>query len=93
MGRDERGMTQTTSERFCPTMDIALLRAVCMCRPIGEHRHFHMLSILHALDAADKRVPLTPEDVWNKLHEYYNLEGLNEMVCTLDTGADAGRVE
>lgn len=61
--------------------DVALLRAISVFRPVGEHRHFHMVSILHALDGAPKAQPSdgSSASVWAQLHKYYDLRGLDEM--------------
>lgn len=61
--------------------DVALLRAISVFRPVGEHRHFHMVSILHALDGAPeaKQANRSSASLWARLHDFYDLRGLDEM--------------
>ena len=71
-----------TSSTWDDAAEIALLRCISLYRPLGLDRHFHMVCLLNALDAmsgnSDSR-DLLPCHVWDKLGEYYNLEGLNEQ--------------
>lgn len=65
--------------------EIALLRAVSNYRPLGLHRHFNMISIVHALrdtpseDGTPREPPSVPA-IWAKLGQFYDLDGLNELV-------------
>lgn len=60
--------------------DVALLRAISLFRPIGEHKHFHMVSILHALEGAPgAQAEGSGPSVWARLQDYYDLQGLEEM--------------
>lgn len=74
--------TNTSSSTWDDAAEVALLRAISLYRPLGIDRHFHMVCILNALGAmADKPGlrDILPVHVWDKLGEYYDLEGLNEQ--------------
>lgn len=75
-GEDDHGATASSAQH-----DVALLRAISVFRPVGEHRHFHMVSILHALDGAPEtqQADESSASLWTRLHDYYDLRGLNEM--------------
>ncbi|KAL4402032.1 esa1-associated factor [Malassezia pachydermatis] len=81
---------QASTSTWDTSSDVALFRAISIYRPVGEHRHFHMISILQSLEAARESqslpidTPLHASDVWSKLEEFYELHGLNE----LDEGSD-----
>ncbi|PKI84156.1 hypothetical protein MVES1_002140 [Malassezia vespertilionis] len=73
-----------------PALEIALLRAISFYPPIGYNRHFNMVSILGALQAAqlevpsdapgsNRHAPLSAKSVWQHLETLYDLEGLNEL--------------
>lgn len=71
-----------TSSAWDDAAEIALLRCISLYRPLGIDRHFHMVCILNALEAMSGNPDLRdllPCHVWDKLGEYYNLEGLNEQ--------------
>ncbi|EEB09581.1 histone acetyltransferase complex subunit Eaf7 [Schizosaccharomyces japonicus yFS275] len=75
----ETGLSHSsTTSAWTVEEETALLRAICMgLRPVGVHRHFHMLNILRQLNAKSqhKRV----QDVWSKLESLYNLKGFEEI--------------
>lgn len=65
--------------------ETALLRAISQFRPLGVHRHFNMISIVHALHAhaaehGGAQAAPTVEAIWAKLRDFYDLDGLNELV-------------
>ena len=60
--------------------EICFFRAVMRSRPVGMHRHFHVLSIKHAVEQGTGQT-LSVDDVWDKLHSCYNLEILESLVC------------
>ncbi|WFC96095.1 hypothetical protein MBRA1_002751 [Malassezia brasiliensis] len=69
--------------------ETALLRAISQFRPLGVHRHFNMISIVHALHAhatehGGAQAAPTVDAIWAKLRDFYDLDGLNE----LDEGSD-----
>lgn len=60
--------------------EIQFFRAIMRARPVGIHRHFHMMSIKAALDKEiGQDVPI--EAIWRKLESCYNLEALEALVC------------
>lgn len=62
------------------------LRAISVYRPVGEHRHFHMIAVLQAMSNV-RGSPLgdeSAEDAWAKLNEYYDVDGLNDMEGSSD---------
>lgn len=64
--------------------EIALFRAVTRARPIGLHRHFHMMSmLLHILRETGQMVD--GAEVWQKLRGMYDLDTLNDLVSGCGT--------
>ena len=66
--------------------ETALLKAVSSYRPVGNHRHFNMISIVQALyhALADDDLPFqltSTSEIWFKLADFYDLEELNNIVC------------
>lgn len=70
-----------TPPHFLDTVEgeIALLRGITQARPVGLHRHFHVLAILQSIKQETGQ-HVTAEDVWTKLGTLYNLEALEELV-------------
>ncbi|EIW81075.1 hypothetical protein CONPUDRAFT_33822, partial [Coniophora puteana RWD-64-598 SS2] len=56
--------------------EISFFRSVSRARPIGVHRHFHVLAIRNAI-LRDTGHPLKVERIWEKLRECYDLDGLD----------------
>lgn len=83
--------TNTSSSTWDDAAEVALLRAISLYRPLGIDRHFHMLCILNALGAMSGEPgsrDISPCHVWDKLGEYYDLEGLNEQEDAYDDDDD-----
>ena len=60
--------------------EIHFFRSLMRSRPVGVHRHFHVLSMQAAIEKGVKQtVPI--EDIWRKLEECYNLDMLEALVC------------
>jgi MRG-binding protein len=62
--------------------EVALFRAVMRARPIGIHRHFHLLAIIDAI-RRDTGVLVTSEQIWAKLNTLYDMDALEDLVRTL----------
>jgi MRG-binding protein len=59
--------------------EIALFKALTRARPIGTHRHFHILAIQILISKeTGKLLPATA--LWEKLERCYNLEALEAIV-------------
>lgn len=59
--------------------EIAFFRSVMRARPVGIHRHFHVLAIRNAIHHdTGQLVPM--EDIWRKLGECYDLDMLESLV-------------
>ncbi|KAG8900708.1 hypothetical protein FRB99_005801 [Tulasnella sp. 403] len=80
-------MTQSSSPavevQYIPFLDtvegeIALFKGVAHARPVGIHKHFHMLGILLSIKQETGRI-VGPEEVWEKLATLYNLEALEDL--------------
>lgn len=71
----------STPPHFLDTVEgeIALFRGITQARPVGLHRHFHVLAILQSIKQETGQ-HVTAEDVWTKLRTLYNLEALEELV-------------
>ncbi len=48
-------------------------------RPIGLHRHFHVLSIWTAIHQDTGRY-VSIDDIWEKLQSCYNIDALESLV-------------
>lgn len=71
----------STPPHFLDTVEgeIALFRGITQARPVGLHRHFHVLAILQSIKQETGQ-HVTAEDVWTKLRTLYSLEALEELV-------------
>lgn len=71
----------TTGSSWDAAEQAAFLRAISMYRPLGFHRHFHMVSVLHALSQSPNMSSALELDghLWNKLGEYYDVNELNKQ--------------
>lgn len=54
-------------------------------RPVGLHRHFHMLAIQNAIHKDTGRL-LHVESIWEKLRSCYDLDALDAIVCIFSKG-------
>ncbi|KAG9017590.1 hypothetical protein FRB90_000632 [Tulasnella sp. 427] len=70
----------STPPHFLDTVEgeIALFRGITQARPVGLHRHFHVLAILQSIKQETGQ-HVTAEDLWTKLKTFYNLEALEEL--------------
>ncbi|KAG9307027.1 hypothetical protein G9A89_003078 [Geosiphon pyriformis] len=59
-------------------MDIALFNAVMKSRPVGVHKHFHMIHIARDYNA-NSPVKCTIQQLWERLSYFFDLEALDEM--------------
>jgi MRG-binding protein len=59
--------------------EICFFRSLMRARPIGMHRHFHIMSMQLAIEKALKQ-PVSVEDLWRKLDTCYNMEQLDLIV-------------
>ncbi|KAH9947557.1 chromatin modification-related protein EAF7-domain-containing protein [Amylocystis lapponica] len=58
--------------------EIALFRSVTLARPVGIHRHFHVLSIRNAIFRdTGHHIPIP--DIWDKLRSCYDLDILENI--------------
>ena len=60
--------------------EIAFFRSIMRARPIGLHRHFHVLSIRTVIHQDTGRY-VSIDDLWEKLRGCYNIEALENLVC------------
>ncbi|KAF8501082.1 chromatin modification-related protein EAF7-domain-containing protein [Russula emetica] len=58
--------------------EIAFFRSIMRARPIGLHRHFHVLSIRTVIHQDTGRY-VSIDDVWEKLRSCYNIEALENL--------------
>jgi MRG-binding protein len=59
--------------------EISFFRSIMRARPIGLHRHFHVLSMRTAIHQ-DTGQYVTIDDIWEKLRSCYNIEALENLV-------------
>jgi hypothetical protein len=59
--------------------ELSFFRAVMHIRPVGLHRHFHVLSIRNAI-YKETGTLVTADSIWRKLQSCYELEALEALV-------------
>jgi MRG-binding protein len=59
--------------------EISFFRSIMRARPVGIHRHFHVLTIRNAIQK-DTGHLVSLEDIWDKLRSCYDLEALEGQV-------------
>lgn len=59
--------------------EIAFFRSMMRARPVGLHRHFHILTIRNAI-LRDTGRAVSTDDVWRKLRSCYDLDVLEGIV-------------
>ena len=64
---------------WTPELEVNLFHALRGHKPTGVNRFFHMACIHHKLVLNSDVKDITSKDVWDHLHELYNLETLNEL--------------
>lgn len=69
------------SMHFLDTVEgeIAFFRSIMRARPVGLHRHFHVLTIRNAI-LRDTGRSVSTDDVWKKLRSCYDLDILEVIV-------------
>ncbi|KAF8627386.1 hypothetical protein AX17_006201 [Amanita inopinata Kibby_2008] len=72
--------------------EISFFRSIMRARPVGMHRHFHVLAVQsHILKDTGHLVRI--EDIWSKLRLCYNLDQLEAIVRrTVATATPEGRL-
>jgi hypothetical protein len=73
-----------TSPQFLesPEGEISFFRSVMRARPVGMHRHFHVLTIRNAIQK-DTGHLVSIDDIWVKLRSCYDLDALENLVSIL----------
>lgn len=74
-------MDNQTPDEFLDSVEgeISFLRSVMRARPVGIHKHFHVLAIRNAIHNDTGRV-IPVESIWAKLRTCYDLEALESAV-------------
>ncbi|KAJ6477390.1 hypothetical protein C8R47DRAFT_1140346 [Mycena vitilis] len=70
---------------FLSTVDgeIAFFRAIMRARPVGIHRHFHILNIRNGIQKDTGR-GVSVEAVWDKLRGLYDMDALEAIDLEID---------
>lgn len=63
--------------------EIFFFRALMRARPVGIHRHFHVMAMQRAIEIGTGR-DVDVESIWRKLDTCFNLEALEALVCSRD---------
>jgi len=63
--------------------EISFFRSIMRARPLGKHRHFHILTVRNAI-LRDTGRSVHIESIWEKLRRCYNIDVL-EVVVSLST--------
>ncbi|KAI0259836.1 chromatin modification-related protein EAF7-domain-containing protein, partial [Gloeopeniophorella convolvens] len=58
--------------------EISFFRSIMRARPIGLHRHFHVLSMRTAIHQDTGRY-VSIDDIWEKLRSCYNVDALESL--------------
>jgi MRG-binding protein len=67
-----------------PEGEISFFRSIMRARPVGIHRHFHVLTIRNAIHR-DTGHLIATDDIWAKLKSCYNLDTLEALVSIIDS--------
>ena len=59
--------------------EIAFFRALTRARPVGIHKHFHVLTMRNAI-LRDTGKLVEVDDLWKKLRTCYDLDNLENIV-------------
>lgn len=59
--------------------EMSFFRSIMRARPIGLHRHFHVLSMRTAIHQDTGRY-VSIDDIWEKLRSCYNVDALESLV-------------
>ncbi|KAF9441464.1 hypothetical protein P691DRAFT_812758 [Macrolepiota fuliginosa MF-IS2] len=72
--------TKSAEEAFLTTVEgeISFFRSIMRARPVGQHRHFHVLAIQNAIQKDTGRL-LHVESLWDKLQSCYDLDVLEAI--------------
>jgi MRG-binding protein len=78
--------TPSDDQPFLDTLEgeISFFRSLMRARPVGLHRHFHVLSIREWI-RRDTKAEVSPEDIWAKLRSCYELDILEANVRVMPT--------
>lgn len=79
----------SNNDSFLDTVEgeISFFRSVMRARPVGIHRHFHVLAIRNAIHR-DTGFWASDDDIWRKLKECYELDALEGLVRLIPVGAE-----
>ncbi|KAJ1303121.1 hypothetical protein OPQ81_011322 [Rhizoctonia solani] len=77
---DDHEFEPQAPDGFLDTLEgeIALFRSIERARPVGMHKHFHMLTLRRSI-RNESGFWVNVEDIWAKLDTLYNLDALDEM--------------
>ncbi|KAJ3574722.1 hypothetical protein NP233_g1578 [Leucocoprinus birnbaumii] len=72
--------TKSSETEFLATVEgeISFFRSIMRARPVGLHRHFHVLAIQNAIHKDTGRL-LHVESIWQKLQSCYDLDALDAI--------------
>ncbi|CAG8546069.1 5236_t:CDS:2 [Acaulospora morrowiae] len=70
--------SETSSVEWDVKMEIEFFRAIMKHRPVGIHRHFHMVNV-HRDFNANSAVKCTIPELWERFGTYFNLSKLEEL--------------
>lgn len=59
--------------------EISFFRAIMRARPVGIHRHFHMITIQSSI-FKDTRSLVPIADIWQKIRSCYDIDALEAIV-------------
>lgn len=78
------------SSSFLDTLEgeISFLRSIMRARPVGIHRHFHMLTIQGAIFKDTGRV-VNIDDIWKKLRTFYDMDALEAIVSAVSISTES----
>ncbi|KAF8147298.1 hypothetical protein K438DRAFT_1944174 [Mycena galopus ATCC 62051] len=63
--------------------EIAFFRAIMRARPVGIHRHFHVLNIRNGI-CKDTGHTIAVQSVWDKLRALYDMDALEQIDLEVD---------
>lgn len=60
--------------------EISFFRSIMRARPVGMHRHFHVIAVRNFISKDTGRL-VHIDTIWEKLKKFYDLDALDAIVC------------
>lgn len=69
---------------WSPVRELSFLKGLQTARPIGIHKHFHMIQVIDLMEKEGRG--LSSREGWERLESYYDTGSLDRLVSGRSTG-------